>query len=72
MRMKPINNYRLYEVLHGFCRKLYGSSKKQMVSRLLSERILPASRKFLEPIWIEMEENHKEIEILHKTDKGLD
>jgi hypothetical protein len=57
--MKPVNIYRLYEVLHLFCKIIFGSSKKQMVSRLLAERIVPGKNKFLDPIWIEMEAHKK-------------
>lgn len=37
----------------------------------MEERILPGRRKFLEEIWVEMEENKKEIEGVYKGDKGI-
>jgi|JI6StandDraft_1071083.scaffolds.fasta_scaffold02133_5 hypothetical protein len=34
-KMKPINIFKLYELIHSFCRIIYGSSRKQLVSQLL-------------------------------------
>jgi hypothetical protein len=70
-KMKPINTFKLYELINSFCKTLYGSSKKQLVSQLLRERIEPKKHIFLDPIWRLMELSAKELSNIHKNDRRV-
>lgn len=69
--MKPINIFKLYELLHAFCSIVYGGSRKQLVSQLMKERIIPKRHIFIDPIWQELEKNHKEVSLLHRSDRRI-
>lgn len=53
-KMQPVNIFKLYELMHSFCRLIYGSSQKQLVSQFLTERIQPKRHYFLDSIWQEL------------------
>jgi glutathionylspermidine synthase len=63
-KMKPINTFKLYELINSFC-------KKQLVSQLLRERIEPKKHIFLDPIWRLMELSAKELSNIHKNDRRV-